>query len=168
MSQQQMVYKWKSMPMESPPVDPQVAGNRLERIRAKNGGRLTAKMIVEDARPRRSPLHPAFEWNDIEAAQKYREQQAREMVRSIVIVVSAETEEEAAKSIRAYVSVRPQGEHTRSYVSIGDAFSDDHLRKQVLVRALKDLREWQRRYRDIKEFERLFLEIDSIELDEAA
>lgn len=66
-------------------VSPDVAGAELERIR-KEYGALTASAVVDEARPETAPLHPNFEWDDEKAADEYRLQQARTLVRSVQIV----------------------------------------------------------------------------------
>lgn len=94
-----MTYKWK---LESfYPVDAQDAGEELDRIYQKHGG-LSAKDIVDESRSETAPLHPCFEWNDAVAAEKYRENQASDIVRAIVMV--AERDEES-REVRAFVHV---------------------------------------------------------------
>lgn len=58
----------------------------LERIRKNGGGELTAGAVVNDARPPDSRLHPLFEWDDAKAGEQFRENQARRVIRAIVIV----------------------------------------------------------------------------------
>ncbi len=45
-----------------------------------NGGRLTPDAMVEDARSKRSALHPFFEWDDKKAAHAHRIEQARDLI----------------------------------------------------------------------------------------
>lgn len=83
--------------------DPQVVAEELERI-SKQHGNLVPSIVVEEARPKDAPLHPQFEWRNSAAAQLYREYQARNLIRSVRVIVD-ETQE-AESSLPVYVHVR--------------------------------------------------------------
>lgn len=150
-------YSWK--PKTSVPVDAQAAGERLEEIRVRHNGRLTPTAVVDDARPQDAVLHPAFEWNDKVAAERFREDQARYMLRSIVIVRPAAPEQEPTRPIRAFVSVTR--DEDRSYTSIDHAMSDAELREQVVERAWRELLEWKARYQEYRELAEVCAAIDA-------
>lgn len=71
---------------------------RLAKIAEENGGNLTPDAVLEDARSKKSPLHDQFEWNDGEAAHKYRLDQARTLIRSVRVEVV--TEEKTVSVVR--------------------------------------------------------------------
>ena len=48
-------------------------------------GRITAHAVLDAARPASSPIHDCFDWNDSEAAEKWRLEQARELIRRVKI-----------------------------------------------------------------------------------
>ena len=48
-------------------------------------GRITAHAVLDAARPESSPIHDCFDWNDSEAAEKWRLEQARELIRRVKI-----------------------------------------------------------------------------------
>lgn len=75
-------YQWR---ITGFPVDATEAAEELERIREASDGKLTPARIVECAEPKDSVLHPCFEWRNVVAARKYREWQARQVVKSIRI-----------------------------------------------------------------------------------
>jgi hypothetical protein len=75
------------------PIDAQVVGEELQRIRSLSG-KLLPPDVVEESRPRNAPLHPAFEWDDTTAGEKYRVFQARNLIKA-VRVVNIETGESA-------------------------------------------------------------------------
>lgn len=50
-------------------------------------GRLTPADVVADARDPASPLHGYFEWDDSVAGEKYREHQARALIRSVKVEI---------------------------------------------------------------------------------
>ena len=82
-------------------VDPDLVGKELERIRSENGGRLSAKAVVDGARSEDAPLHPYFEWDDAKAAEEHRLDQSRRLIR-VVVEVSEKGEETSV-----YVHVKP-------------------------------------------------------------
>ena len=61
-------------------------------------GKLTASQVLEVARSPDSPLHPYFEWDDSIAAEQWRLEQARELIRRVKIVV--EIDEVEFKTMR--------------------------------------------------------------------
>jgi hypothetical protein len=81
-------------------VKPDVAAAALRAISKEHGG-LSAPTVVEAARPKSHPLHPAFEWDDGAAAEAYRCEQARLLMRSIRVVYMNDGKEEVRRGIIA-------------------------------------------------------------------
>jgi len=148
--------KYAKKPYVNIKVRAQVAGERLELIRTTNGGRLTPELVVRDAKPTKSPLHLAFEWDDTKAAARYRIVQAGDLIRAIIVVT-----DEAPDSVpvRAFVNVEDDERH---YTSVQYAMSDKELRAQVVNRALLELTQWQQRYKDLKELAEVFSVIKKV------
>lgn len=67
-------------------VNVDVAASEIRRIISENGGGCTPPQIVESARPEESPLHRAFLWDDEKAGEYYRREQARRLIKSVVVV----------------------------------------------------------------------------------
>jgi hypothetical protein len=141
-----MVYKWGDG--FRVPGDAQKVGEHLEKLRLRHGF-LTARIVLDDATPSRSPIHGYFEWDDREAAVQYRLQQAQYLLRAIVVV-----HEESKVSTRAFVVVRDEGE--QHYTSIATAMSNEEMRRQVLSRALAELDSWRHRYEELEELAAVF------------
>jgi len=59
----------------------------LKEIARRGGGLLRPAAVVEAAKDEESPLHGAFEWDDGEAAQKYRLLQAQTLIRSFKVEI---------------------------------------------------------------------------------
>jgi len=78
-------HKWRRNYRGNRKVDPNAAAKVLNTIYQRDGT-LQAQAIVEEARPKSSPIHAGFEWRDKIAANEHRKWQARNMVRSIEIV----------------------------------------------------------------------------------
>lgn len=76
--------------------DPQAIGERIAQLAEQAGGdeNVTAKMMVEDARNEDSPMHSIlFRKTDKEAADLWREAEARKMQGAIKIVINKEKTE---------------------------------------------------------------------------
>lgn len=148
-----MIYQWKSGAHVA--IDAQAAGEELERIRVHQNGRIESEDVVREARSEDSPLHPAFDWNDASAAEKYRREQAGYLLRSIEVVID---KGEESVPIRAFVNVKR--DEDRSYTSTIHALSDPELRAQVVQQAFNELEAWRHRHAELTEFARVFAEID--------
>lgn len=134
-------------------------GAHLELLRKQLKGEITPKDVVDDARHDNSPLHAYFEWDDGEAAELYRLQQARGLIRAVVAVYVSD--DKPAVRQRAYVHV-PEGS-TQHYREATHALSQKRTRTLVLQRAWGELQAWRKRYADLKEFSDLVETIDETE-----
>ena len=65
--------------------------NELSRLHDQNDG-LRPPEVVDAARPDDSVLHPCFEWKDSVAGELYRQHQARNLIRSVRVVVDSDKE----------------------------------------------------------------------------
>ena len=119
-------------------VPAQAVGDELERLR--EAGPITPRSVVDAARDEASPLHGAFEWDDTEAADRYRLQQARVLIVSVRIVNGP-----VQAPVPAYVSVRTP-EVGREYVPTVEALSDEQIQARVLDDIKQALESIQRRY----------------------
>lgn len=127
-------------------------GHRLEELREKFKGELTPADVVADARSHNSPLNSFFEWNDGKAADQYRLQQARSLIRAVVaVVVSAGA---PAQRVQAFVHIPEAG--TPHYRATDHAMSQERTRDMVLMQAFKEFRAWQKRYEHLAELADLF------------
>lgn len=126
--------------------DAQVIGLALEKINQQNEGMLKPQAVVDAARNKRNPLHKHFEWDDEIAAEQYRQDQARHIIR-IVRVVDEDSEEGTQ---RAYQSVNIVGSG-KSYRSVADIKSSAEFQAAILKQADRDLEAFQRRYRQLTE-----------------
>lgn len=141
-----MQYVFKDAPvaiMNAKKADPQRIGQALAKIAADGGGRLTPNAVVEAARNARSPLHRHFEWDDLKAADAYRLEQAREIIRVIRLDDGAE------EPARAFLSVKDDA--GVSYRTSQEVSGSLDLQLAVLKQAERDLDAFQKRYRELTE-----------------
>lgn len=120
----------------------------------------TAKEMIRLARPEDSPTHHLFTWDDRDAADAYRLDQARNYIRSVYVVLQ---EHPDRKPIRAVVNVIHEGK--RGPVPLRRVLQSADLMQQHLEKALEDLRIWTSRYEDLRalaNLKHLFTAIDRV------
>src|SRR5689334_11733238 len=59
----------------------------LQEIAKENNGILLPKDVVERAKDQNSALHSWFKWDDEEAAEQWRLQQARQLIREVYVKI---------------------------------------------------------------------------------
>lgn len=96
----------------------QVVGETLADIEDRHGV-IDPHTVVDESRPDDAPLHPVFEWRDEIAAERWRVEQARRVVRSVEIVA----EDCNQPTQIAYVNIQSQG----GYVSAAAVRSQPDL-----------------------------------------
>ncbi len=110
--------------------DAEAVFTELEQIREQHDGQLHTPEIVNAARSEDSALHPYFEWDDQKAAEKYRQNTARRLVRAVIIKPEKNTPEDNPATHRAYISVQaesdaPEERAQRYYQNINEATQDE-------------------------------------------
>jgi hypothetical protein len=160
---QRATYKWKPAARRNKIArdhDPQTVGEHVERLRQASGGYLSPDALVADAKSRSSPLHDCFPWNDRQAAHERRLDVARWMLRNLTVTqvyVNHEVVETEPQRVFVVVSNEDEDE---LFTSIDDAMSKESERKQLVKRALAELRAWRRRYGNLKELAKVCQLID--------
>lgn len=122
-------------------------------------GLVNPHAVLERARDPDSALHEHFTWEDGEAAEKWRLEEARRLIRVFVMVPAKET----AAPVRAFVSLTSDRQAGGGYRSIEAVLSDDELKAQFLADAMAELKAFQVKYARIKELAEVFRAIDKIE-----
>lgn len=126
--------------------DAQLVGEELEQI--ERNSTITPENVVEYAeRHKDSELYKCFEWDDNEAANKWRLQQARLVICSI----SLEIREEPRKVQRVYVSIRDKDTEERTFKSINEVLKNDKEYQQLVDKAKKELEGCKDRYTNLIE-----------------
>ena len=143
-----MSYKWvDGSRIEG---DVEVAAKVCEELEKE--GNLNAKALVDASRDESAPLHDMFEWDDAIAAEKYREEQAKKIIRSIELVI-----EDKPLNYRAFSSVAPM-----TYVSTTKALSKEATRRILLNNAKAELQAFRRKYSTLKELSEVFEAIEKV------
>jgi len=108
--------------------------------------------VVKRARPKRSPMHKLFEWDDSIAGEKYREEQARYVLR--VCRVQYADKQGKPKTVRAFPVVETRKDESRRnvFVPIEDITHDYDRQDEILNRALHSLVDWRRKWREVTDW----------------
>ena len=145
-----MVYKWCESARYS--VDAQVVGDVCEDL--DNKGELTAQNLVNVSRPESAPLHGMFNWNDAEAAELYRVEQGRHIIRCLVTVP-----ENNEATTRAYYNIVTE---ERKYHSINTILREPDKYAELMKSALKELQVFRKKYAVLNELKPVFDAIDDV------
>ena len=123
----------------------EVAGPVCQNLRETVG--LTPKNLVDASRDPSAPLHNEFEWNDTIAGEKYRQEQARCIIRHL-ITERIDTEQARKARDRSFVST---GEQTGAYVPLREALTNTKWRDNLMKAARRDMEVFVAKYHRLEE-----------------
>lgn len=120
-------------------------------------GRLTPDLVVNAARPADGPLHDRFTWDDSEAAERYRLDEARQLIRSVRVVYRRPNGDTAR--VRGWLSIdRPELGGQKSYEPAEQVLADP-LTSKILLRQLeRELAAMEAKYSHLSEFRQVVLD----------
>jgi len=104
--------------------DAQAIGEEISDIRTKQ-----PRTIVEKARNPETTLHKYFDWNNSVAGEKWRLQQARNIVNHLIEVKIIQGEEVEVKSFFPVINAQKEN----VYVTQTEAVSNPNYRRQLLM-----------------------------------
>ncbi len=132
--------------------------NALEEVRMSNPkGLLVPAEVVEAARNKKSPLHEEFTWHDGEAAAKYREQEARQVIRAAIVF-----EPRLQRKTRAYISVPTDRDGGAGYRSTSEVVTNDDYVSQLTEEVRNKLHSMRSAYSHLKPLDALWSRIDDV------
>ena len=121
------------------------------------GESYTPQDIVELAKDKKTELHKCFDWNNKEAAEKWRVHQARLINCNLVVVrVDEETKEKTTYRVIEH------DRETKRYKPILMTVRNEDEYSKLLKTALDELESFKRRYEKIVELESVIDEIENV------
>ena len=139
----------------------------LTAIASRNGG-LTPKTLLDVAKNPESQLHQYFTWDDTEAARKYREAQAYELIRRVKVTI--ETHDAKEITVRAFWPVKQverdgtiNAGRPGSYLPLADAMRDEGALAQIIAAAKSELRAFSVKYSQLNRVAELSGVFEAIE-----
>jgi hypothetical protein len=161
-------YSFRGMEL---PVKASKVGPYLEKLANENAGKLEPKMLLEKAKNPKDLMYPCFDWDNKSAANKWRMQQARTIIASVVVTYIKDDEK---IETRAFVNIAhdEKGNLTRNpfkratgqsyYVTVSKALSSPALRIYTLESALQELEQFQRKYAHLTELAGVFAQLKKV------
>ncbi len=151
MSPQGGLYQWRETPGWKFVGDADEIAQHIASLTERKGGFVTTDELVADALDERSPLHGNVELDDRVAAHNWRKHQMRNLVGALVRVSVVEADDgEKELRVRAFPSVISDG--ARSYTTVEMVLSEADLRRQYVLRLNQEIRIWQRKAAEFREF----------------
>ena len=131
----------------------------LAAIAADNDGLLQVDTVIAAARPKASPLHDRFDWDDTEAAHKWRQEQARALIRVTVKYLPS-----VGDNVRVFVSLTTdQKEDGGGYRHLVSVMTDKDQREQLLEDAHADMLRFRQKYRHLSELANVIAAMTKLE-----
>ena len=130
--------------------DAQLVANEIMSI----GDDATPKQIVDKARDSNTELHKCFEWNDSIAAEKYRIEQARLVIRCLVI--KREDGQEDKPERRVFYKT----DYNEGYKPLEFIVRNESEYDKLLKQALAELHAFKVKYHALSELEEILALID--------
>lgn len=115
---------------------------------------VTPEEVLEKARNEKTELHKCFEWDDDVAAEKYRLQQARQIIQ--LLVITPVEEEHTPMRVFQITSETNVYQPTKMFLEQPDEYA------VLLQRAKGELKAIRNRYKMLSELETIFEEIDKL------
>ena len=132
---------------------------KLKGIARSNHGMLMPEDVVLAARPTSSVLHSYFTWDNTEAAEKCRLQEARQLINVCVEYIGTEND---GKETRVFVSLRDDRKEG-GYRTLDVVLTDKSLRESLLDDSLEEMAYFKSKYQSLKELAEVFAAMKSVE-----
>jgi hypothetical protein len=114
----------------------------------RGGGLVTPQEVVQAAK-KDERLHGYFTWDDSAAANKWRIEEAKRLLRFSVEVIGSSRE-----PVRVFVSL--SSERGEGYRVVSEAVKDADLMRQMVRDALEDMENFRDKYRRVRDLSRVF------------
>jgi hypothetical protein len=140
----------------------------LEVIANRRGG-LNPSTLLSVAKNPKSCLHDYFDWDDTEAARKWREAQAYDLIRRVKVTI--EPAEGKSITVRAFWPIKQVdadgtiGQQRGSYMPISDILNDEEAKRQMIENAKRELKSFSIKFRQLSrvtELKGVFQAIDEL------
>ena len=123
---------------------------------------LTAENLLKKASKKSSSLYGFFDWDNSSAGDKWRLNQARQLINEIKIVVE-DKEMYAFENVNVTVEDKKDSKikiSSREYKPIVEVMNNEYYRKQLIQGALSQAKYWKERHSELVELKSIFKTID--------
>lgn len=129
-------------------VSPGVFAEEVEAVRRDRGDIVEARDIVDRARPPESRIHPLFDWNNAQAAERWRQHQARNALNALRVVVRESEGMGKPQTQIVHIHVKAT-DGRRGYTTLESASLRPEYREQIMEDAWRFLDAFERRFRNL-------------------
>lgn len=124
--------------------DADTVAAELTRIHEQHGN-ITPGIVLSEATDPSAPLHPCFDWNDASAADKYRIQQARHLIRAVHVVT-----DEGEDAGCMFVNVTSADDQAAGYRLVAEVVEEPSELARAMAGLVQKLRGAQRAIEDLE------------------
>lgn len=149
----QRKYEWSGYSYSVPA---QVVGEHVAAIEERDG-EVTKESFLDSARSKASPVHKLFDWDNKVAGEKWRLQQAKNILSCLRINIVCE--DRAPIKTRAFINIVP-GSNNGRFLSTELAMANLDTRTGVLTRAQQELQSFREKYSTLTELSTVIAAID--------
>lgn len=149
----QRKYEWSGYSYSVPA---QVVGEHVAAIEERDG-EVTKESFLDSARSKSSPVHKLFDWDNKVAGEKWRLQQAKNILSCLRINIVCE--DRAPIKTRAFINIVP-GSYNGRFISTELAMTNIDTRAGVLTRAQQELMAFKEKYGTLTELSHVIAVID--------
>lgn len=121
-------------------------------------GSITAEAVVEFAKDPNTALHSKFTWDDKHASEQWRLWEARQLIRTIKVVVEIDQKEIVTHAFVHY------DRSERGYISIARVLSDEEKKDKLLATAMNELNTFRNKYSALNELATVLKAIDALKI----
>lgn len=123
------------------------------------GDEVKPKQVLDKARNPQTELHKCFDWDDTSAAEKYRIEQARHIVRNL-IVVHRNVDDTESTPIQFRVMMKNDRSYDSGYKQTIVMVKDEDEYKKLLDQAYLELHSFKQKYSCLSELAEILALID--------
>lgn len=121
-------------------------------------GVLTCEAVLEAARPKNSPLHDYFTWEDSRAAERYRLIEAGRLIATVKIEYAPKKAAQVVYT-SAFIPAGTSSEGKRQYYPVEEVTQNDFLREKALADARREMESTRARYSHLVDLLELSTEV---------
>ena len=138
----------------------------FEALYERHGGRMSPRIILDEAASPSSPFHDEFIWDNEVAGEGYRLAQAAQLIRKWRGAILRIDQEKRVVHVevvrRAQSPERQRGKGHDSYRTIEDIMADPDMREDMLRTVLKELNAYRKRYAQLYELAEVWAALDGV------
>ena len=121
----------------------------LEEIRKANNGLLRPEDVVRFAKNKNTALHSRFTWDNNEAAERWRLEQASEIIRKVRVIVIPNKNQDRVVKVRKYVSLPSDRKDGSGYREINKVLTEKELKLEYIKSVQDEFEQFRNKLENI-------------------